>query len=191
MSVNGAGPSGLPTATAPRAFPKFPSYVVPNDPQGLSKAHDAERSLLSAGWRWASQLAVECERFGVHVSDFGDRLCGTACGYLRDCGESGRTPALTDAEAVLTAHAVPRDPGELAAILRETIVPSGVEFADLVSDVLRGSEQRSAAELRQLTRDTLKITLHAIGCPTCQACARGKRPDWQPPRRREKAVVYV
>lgn len=184
-------PGGLPTAPAQSAVPEFQSYPVPSDPQALSQAREAERRLVAAGWNWPSQLACECERFALAASDFGDRLCAVAIGYLRDCGESGRAPALAGAEALLTVFAVPRDPGELGAILRETIVPSGDQFADLVQDVLRGSEERSAYQLRQLTRDTLKITLHAIGCTKCQACALGKRPDSQPWRRRERPVVYV
>lgn len=170
-------PGGLPTNPAQRAVPDFQSYRVPSDPQWAAKARDAERRLIAGGWVWPSQLACECDRFGVRDVHFGDRLCGVVVGYLRDCGESGRTPTVAEAEAGLKALAVPHNPDELFWILLETHVPRVLECADLVQDVLRGSEQRIADQLRELARDTLKITFHAIGCPKCQACATGNRPS--------------
>lgn len=180
LRVNESGPCGVATATAPYAVPGFPSYPIPNDPQELAKARDAERLLVAAGWGWPSQLACDADRLGLHDRDFADRLCSVTVAYLRDCGESGRTPNLADAEAVLTEFAVPRYPGELASMIGGARPPHGSEFANLIHDVLLSSEERSAQQLRELTRDTLKITLHAIHCPKCQACAVGHRPSARP-----------
>jgi hypothetical protein len=173
MSWKANEPGGVPADPAQCVAADLPSYPVPKDPQGLSKARDAERRLIAAGWTWPSQLACDCERFGVLDLDFGDRLCGTLCGFLRACGEDGRNPDIPTAEAVLTRFAVPRDPGELAVILWDTTFPTGDDFADLVADVLRGAEQRTAQQLRELICDALRALKHSFECPRCIACANG------------------
>jgi len=180
MFLRQCEPGGVPANPAQRAVPDFPSYPVPNDVQSPCEAREAERRLVAAGWSWASQLACDCERFGLHTRDFEDRLCGAIVGFLRACGEDGRTPTLAGAEAELTAFGVPHGPDELYWILHETIVPRGVEVADLVSDVLRGSEERSTQQLRELTRDALRAVSHTFNCPRCIACASGNRPSNRP-----------
>jgi hypothetical protein len=135
------------------------------------------------------------DAYGLHADDFGDRLCGVAVGYLRHCGENGRSPTLADAEVALSAFAVPRDPGELGSIIQNASAPHGCEFADLVTDVLRGSEQRSAQQLRELTSDALRALKHTFECPRCIACANGSAwtgarhgTVWETPSAAGKAV---
>lgn len=191
-------PGGVPANPAQRAVPDFPSYTVPNGVQAPYEAREAEQRLVAAGWTWPSQLACDCVRFGLHASDFRDRLCGVTVGFLRACGEDGRTPTLAGAEAVLTAFGVPRDPDELYFVLQVTIVPRGCEFADLIGDVLGGSEKRSAQQLRELTTDALRAVNHTFNCPRCSACANGATPTvkrhgtvWETPSSVGKAVRYA
>jgi len=139
------------------------------------------------------QFTCDADRFGLHISDFRDRLCGVVAGFLRDCGERGWTPTLAGAEAALDSFTVPREADELFSILIETPVYDGDSFADLIGEVVNGSQERDADLFRELTRDALRTVKHAFECPRCITCARGKRfpSDRRPNAPVARRVVYV
>jgi len=162
-------------------------------PDDFKAAIETEKRLLCLGWRDPSELARVADAYGLHVDDFRDRLCGVAVGYLRECGDDNRTPSWPEAVDYLARHGF-RNADDFYFILVDKPVPDGDTVTDLVEQVQRAADDRAAEDCRYVTREAVSLTLHALGCPRCQRCAKPDRNGARPrsvgrSKRRRKAVV--
>jgi len=132
-----------------------------------------EHRLLTLGWRDPAELARVCDALHLRYLDFGDRLVGTAVGYIRQRADAGTAPDLGEAERMLSERAVPRSPGELYAILQEPTV--GESIIDLALQVQRGADQRTDELCTMLAREAFRAMGHAFGCGDCIRCQQDNR----------------
>ncbi len=144
----------------------------------------SETVLTASAWFSPGEFAKVADAFGLHDSDFGDRLCSVVCAYLRVCGERGATPTIRTANAVLDEFAVPRDFDDLFYILIEPPTNHGDSLTDLIRDVQRDAAIRAESECRALARDALRAIQQTFDR---RHCIR----RFTTPRLARKRVCYV
>jgi len=115
-------------------------------------ADEAERRLLALGWLQPNELNDTGYRLGLQSDDFswiGHEFVYT---FVCQCGEHGITPTIGECLRLASKTSVELTADQLDDILFFTVIRDG-ELVNYAADVLRASQKRSEALLRELCRD--------------------------------------
>lgn len=162
---------------------------------------EAERRLLALGWLQPNELNDTGYRLVLRSDDFTWIGHGFVYTFICLCAENGITPTIGDCLRLASKTSVELTADQLDNILFSTEILDG-ELVNYAYDVLRASQKRSEALLRELCRDTLRAVHRGLRIDAewhCKQINKPARRSTTPARQRRsvarrggrKAVVYV
>ena len=156
--------------------------------EDFKTAVEAERQLLALGWLQPSELNDTGYRLGLRSADFPWIGYGFAYCYLCLCGETGITPTAERCVQLAADNCVELTQRQLDDILFNTEFRDGA-LVNYAADVLRASQRRLEALIRDLVRDTLRAVNRGLRIDAeHKMCKRRRSAPTTTPARRS---VYV